>query len=142
MHTAPSVGANNATWPSDLCPLKVRFAPDSLVEGNGFELPVRGSGEAGLSPLFLAPIAWDGSVCCGSASFVLLYSDRQVGALQEQRNDPLSLTNIENTSLEGGELPAGSCDIPVHGDDPREADPLTGDGKIPTSLSRLREIIG
>jgi hypothetical protein len=38
--STPSVGANNATWPSDLCPLKVRFAPDSLVEEDRFELPV------------------------------------------------------------------------------------------------------
>jgi hypothetical protein len=35
--------------------------PDSLLERNGFELPVRGSGEAGLWALFLASIAWDGS---------------------------------------------------------------------------------
>jgi hypothetical protein len=25
----------------------------------------------GLSPLFLAPIAWDGSACCGSALFFI-----------------------------------------------------------------------
>src|SRR5215472_1360882 len=30
-----------------------RFAPDSPLEGNGFELPVRGSGEAGCRPFFL-----------------------------------------------------------------------------------------
>jgi hypothetical protein len=44
---------------------------DSPLEGDGFELPVRGSGEAGLSPLFLAPIAWAGSACCGSALFFI-----------------------------------------------------------------------
>jgi hypothetical protein len=47
-----------------------KFA-DSPLEGSGFELPVRGSGEAGLSPLLLAPIAWDGSACCGSALFFI-----------------------------------------------------------------------
>ena len=56
---------------SSIAGIIFRFAPDSALEGSGFELPVRGSGEAGLSPLFLAPIAWDGSACCGSALFFI-----------------------------------------------------------------------
>src|SRR5262249_15913625 len=37
-----------------------RFAPDSPLEGDGFELPVRGSGEAGCGPFSCA--GWLGRV--------------------------------------------------------------------------------
>ena len=36
---------------------------DSPLEEDGFELPVRGRGEFGLSPLFSRPVAWTGR--CG-----------------------------------------------------------------------------
>jgi hypothetical protein len=41
---------------------EVRFAGDSPLEGNGFELPVRGSREGGLSPLFLRRLLGTGGV--------------------------------------------------------------------------------
>src|SRR6516165_2840506 len=38
---------------------------DCLLEGTGFELLVRGRGEAGLSRLLTRPFAWEGSAAGG-----------------------------------------------------------------------------